>query len=114
MKKIKAKQDLVTYNETIFDIADLALVRLEMLLSLSYEGDIPEGGDIPAVCPLAEALIRDARNLLAEGNDYIEKEFGKASIVRACHGQIGVTGTKMLCVDFEPSVISPLGKSAVK
>ena len=97
MEKIIAKEDLAAYHETIFDIATVALERLEMLFRLSFNDS-----DAERVCHIGEALIRDGRNLLNEGNDYIEKEFGSVAIRRVCHGQIGFIAQEMICVDFEP------------
>ena len=92
-----AKGDLATYEETLLGIAEAALERLEMLFGVGFDDS-----DAGQVCHLGEALIRDARILLNEGNDYIEKEFGSVAIRRVCHGQIGFIANEMLCVDFEP------------
>jgi len=105
IEKTKAIKDLNTYDETIHDIAYHALERLEMLFR-----DGLNDGDAERICHIGDALIRDARNLLDEGNDYIEKEFGRVVIIRACYGHANFTPEEMLCVDLEPSVISPLGK----
>ena len=105
IEKTKAIKDLDTYGETIYDIAYRALERLEMLFREGFNNS-----DVERICHIGDALIRDARNLLDEGNDYIEKEFGRVAIIRACYGHANFTPEEMLCVDLEPSVISPLGK----
>ena len=98
MEEKRAKENLHTYPETLWDIALVALERLEMLFRLSLNE-----GDAERVCHIGEALIRDARNLLNEGNDYIEKEFGSVAIKRICHGQIGSIPEEMVYIDFKPA-----------
>jgi len=68
IEKIKAIKDLNTYDETIYDIAYRALERLEMLFREGFNDS-----DAERICYIGDALIRDARNLLDEGNDYIER-----------------------------------------